>query len=79
MALKLAPFGFQIVHAVLEELGARHVEAQINILAGAVAGLVDGFQNGGDRRFVRRQVRREAALIAHRGVEPLPCSTFFSV
>ncbi len=66
---ELTVLGLEVIDAVLEELGAGHVEAEEDLLAGLVAGAIDGFENGLQRRFVGRQVRRETALIAHRGRE----------
>jgi hypothetical protein len=57
---------FEVVTAVAEELRARHVESEIDILPRAVARLLDRLENQAERRLVRLEARGEAALIAHR-------------
>src|SRR5690606_20956945 len=57
----------QVVLAVVVELGAGHVQAQLHVLASVVAGLADGLEDGVEGFDVAAQVRREAALVADRG------------
>ena len=59
--------GLELVDAVGEELGARHVEAEEDLAAGLVAGAIDRLEDRFERRLVRRQVGREAAFVADRG------------
>ena len=67
--VNLRCFGLELVDAVLVELGARDVQAEVDLPAGLVAGLVDRLEDRLQRRLVRRQVRREAALVADGGGE----------
>ena len=60
-------FAFQVVLAVLVELGGGAVQAQRDLVAGAVAGLLDGLQDQLDRGLVALDARGEAALVADRG------------
>src|SRR5437660_7386239 len=64
-AREAAVLELELVGAVAEELRARDVEPEIQVLAGAVAGRVDRLQDDPEGRLVGLKARREAALIAH--------------
>ncbi len=66
---ELAALRFELVGAVLVELGARDVEAEPDVVARVVARLLDRLEDHAERRLVRRQVRGEAALVADGGRE----------
>jgi hypothetical protein len=68
------------VLAVLEELRARDVEAEVDVLAQLVAGLVSiASQDHLERRLVRRQVRARSRPRRPPRGQPRSCSIFFSV
>jgi hypothetical protein len=63
------PFTFQMIGAVLVELGTGDIKAEPDVLADAVTSLVDGFEDGLDGFLVGTQVRRKATLVADCGIE----------
>ena len=62
------PLAFELVLALLEELGRGRIERQHDVLAGLVAGLLDRLHDEGQRLVGRGEVGREAALVADVGV-----------
>ena len=62
---------FELVGAVLEELGGGNVQGEGDVLARGVAGVPDGFLDEVQGCAVGRQVRREAAFVAQAGGQAL--------